>query len=75
MVLLVSGDQDPVGDYGRGVRKVYDRLRRSGVRHVQLKLYPGARHEVLNELNRQQVYGDVLDFLQQWAAVDKPEQT
>ena len=45
------------------------------VRHVQLKLSPGARHEVLNELNRQQVYGDVLDFLQQWAAVDKPEQT
>lgn len=74
-ILLVSGDQDPVGDYGRGVRKVYDRLRRSGVRHVQLKLYPGARHEVLNELNWQQVYGDVLDFLQQWAAVDKPEQT
>lgn len=63
-ILMVSGDQDPVGDYGRGVRKVFENLRAAGVRDVELKLYPGGRHEMLNELNRAQVYEDVLRFLQ-----------
>lgn len=59
-VYLFSGDMDPVGDYGRGVRKVYESLRAAGVRDVQLKLYAGGRHEMLNEAERAQVYEDVL---------------
>ena len=51
---------DPVGDYGKGVRKVYQMLRKAGVKDVEMKLYHGARHEILNETNRQQVYADVL---------------
>ncbi len=72
-LLLVSGDQDPVGDYGRGVRRVRDGLQTAGVKDVQLKLYPGGRHEMLNELNRAQVYQDILGFLQKESggAVDK----
>lgn len=62
-ILLVSGDQDPVGDYGRGVTNVYDRLTR---RHadVRMKLYPGARHEILNDTCREEVIEDILAFLQ-----------
>ena len=63
-VLLMSGAMDPVGGYGKGVTTVYDRLRKAGVKEVTLRLYPEGRHEMLNELNRQDVYADVLHFLE-----------
>lgn len=63
-VLLFAGEEDPVGDYGQGVKAVYDRLQRAGLRRVELKLYPGGRHEMLNEINRQEVYADVRAFLE-----------
>lgn len=59
-VLLFSGTMDPVGDYGKGVRKVYEMLKDAGVAEVSLKLYEGGRHEMLNETNRGEVYADVL---------------
>ena len=59
-VLVFSGDADPVGDYGRGVQQVYDWIKTAGVEDVQLTLYPEGRHEMLNEVNRAQVYSDVL---------------
>jgi alpha-beta hydrolase superfamily lysophospholipase len=62
-LLLISGDQDPVGDYGAGVRKVARLWERAGIRDVTMKLYPGARHELLNETNRLEVYGDILAWL------------
>lgn len=62
-VFIFSGDQDPVGGYGKGVAKVYRQLLRAGVKDVTLKLYEGGRHEMLNETNRQEVYMDVLDWL------------
>lgn len=65
-VLMISGDADPVGDYGKGVAKVRDWLRGAGVKNLEYKLYEGARHEVLNETNRQEVYEDVYAFLQHW---------
>lgn len=61
-ILLMSGDQDPVGEYGKGIRVVYKRLVEQNC-SVRMKLYPGGRHEMLNETNRQQVYQDVLRFL------------
>ena len=63
-VYLFSGDHDPVGSFGKGVRKVYGYFRRSGTRDLELKLYPGGRHEMLNELNREEVYADVLSWLE-----------
>ena len=63
-VLLFAGEEDPVGDYGQGVKAVYDRLQRAGLQRVELKLYPGGRHEMLNEINRQEVYADVRAFLE-----------
>lgn len=62
-VLLFSGDQDPVGDYGKGVCTVERMLRAAGVQDLTLLLYPGGRHEMLNETNRQDVYADLLAWL------------
>ncbi len=58
-VALFAGDMDPVGDYGKGVEAVYRALAEAGVADLTLKLYPGARHEILNEINRAEVYEDV----------------
>ena len=62
-VLLVSGDRDPVGNYGKGVEEVYRRLRSAGVRNVSLKLYPDMRHEILNEIGKENVREDILQYL------------
>lgn len=63
-VLLVSGTDDPVGDYGAGVLQVRELLLDAGVEDVTCILYPGARHEVLNEINRGEVYSDILRFVE-----------
>ena len=63
-VALFSGDADPVGGRGKGVEKVYRLFRAAGCRDVTMKLYPGARHEILNEVNRQEVYADMLAWLE-----------
>ena len=61
---LTAGEEDPVGSYGKGVQEVYRRMREAGMRSVDLKLYPGCRHELLNETNRDQVYADLLSWLE-----------
>ncbi|HIZ55279.1 MAG TPA: alpha/beta hydrolase [Firmicutes bacterium] len=63
-VLMLTGDMDPVGDYGKGVRKVCERLGKAGVQDIKLKVYGGARHELLNELNREEVESDILEWIQ-----------
>lgn len=62
-VLLVSGDKDPVGDGGKGPRAVAEQYRAAGVTDVTCTLYPGARHEVFNETNRDEVTADVIAWL------------
>ena len=64
-ILFISGEMDPVGDLGKGTRKAYESFRRAGVQDVELKLYPGLRHEILNEKENDQVYADI------WAWVEK----
>lgn len=61
-LFLVSGDEDPVGDMGEGVKKVYIQLRKAGIQEVRCKLFRGDRHEVLNELDRQDVYRKILSW-------------
>ena len=63
-VLFLSGDDDPVGDRGRGVQKGAQSLRDAGMRRVEVRLYPGARHGLLVELNRQEVFADIGSFIQ-----------
>ncbi|MCL2024698.1 MAG: lysophospholipase [Coriobacteriia bacterium] len=62
-LLVISGADDPVGGYGEQVRTFVRRLEAAGVHDVTLILYPGMRHEVLNEVERQQVYDDILAWL------------
>ena len=64
-VLLLSGDMDPVGNYGKGVRKVYERLLKAGCERVTLKLYPDARHEPHNEINRDEVFSDLIAYFEE----------
>lgn len=63
-ILFFSGDQDPVGDAGAGVKKAYQSFLNAGCQKVELKLYPGGRHEMLNETNREEVFADVLAWLE-----------
>lgn len=65
-MLVISGTQDPVGGkQAAGVNAVADQLRRSGVADLTVKLYPEARHELLNETNRDEVTADVLAWIAQ----------
>ena len=60
--LVISGDDDPVGNYGKGVREVYENLSARGLENLTLKTYEGARHELFNEINSDEVY----DYLYGW---------
>jgi len=62
-ILLMSGSDDPVGEKGKGPTKAYKAYQKAGVKDVSLVLYPGGRHEMLNEINHEQVYNDVLDWM------------
>ncbi|MBR5409568.1 MAG: alpha/beta hydrolase [Clostridia bacterium] len=61
-IKLISGEDDPVGAYGKGVTEVYDKLKASGHTKVTVKLYKGLRHEIHNEDCRRDVYADIRDF-------------
>ncbi len=63
-VLLFSGDMDPVGGYGKGVKKVYERMQKAGC-NVRLKLYEGGRHEMHNETNKDEVFADLVSYLEE----------
>lgn len=62
-ILLLSGSMDPIGDYSKGVNEVYKTLKKTGHKYVTMKLYDGARHEILNEINRKEVFGDIIEWL------------
>jgi len=59
-IAIFSGDKDPVGGSGKLVKKLYEQYKNLGVKDVSIKLYPDARHEILNEINNQEVYADIL---------------
>lgn len=64
-VFLVSGDADPVGEYGKGVRRAYISLRAVGLEDIMVKLYEGGRHELLNETNRQDIMQDIYSWIEE----------
>lgn len=63
-ILLISGEADPVGNYGKGVKKLYHQYVSLGLEDVRLTLYKEDRHEILNELDRQQVYEDIQKWIE-----------
>ena len=62
-VYFMSGDCDPVGDNGKGVERAYKAFCDAGLHDVMIRLYPGGRHEMLNEVNKYDVYQDILAWL------------
>ena len=62
-VFIFSGDNDPVGEMGKGVKKVAKGYKDAGIKNLTLKLYKGGRHEMLNEVNRKEVEQDVINWL------------
>lgn len=70
-ILFTAGADDPVGDFGKGVRKVYEQYKAAGIQDVSLRLYSGDRHEILNETDREQVYQDLFEWLEERRHVEK----
>lgn len=62
-VLFIAGDADPVGNYGKGVRAAAEQFKKAGMENISCKLYKNCRHEILNELNKEEVYQDVADWV------------
>ncbi len=61
-VLFLSGEEDPVGDYGKGVKKAYSDFEKADMKRISMKLYAGSRHEIFNEKNK----GEVCEELYPW---------
>lgn len=62
-VYFVAGADDPVGDYGKGVKKAYEKFKKAGVKDVSITLYEHSRHEILNDNCREKVSEDILAFI------------
>ncbi|WP_297636716.1 alpha/beta hydrolase [uncultured Clostridium sp.] len=62
-IFIISGDKDPVGNYGKGTSNLHSFYNELGMQNVTLKLYENGRHEILNEINRKDVYNDIYNFL------------
>ncbi|NLK39683.1 MAG: alpha/beta hydrolase [Clostridiales bacterium] len=62
--LIASGGMDPVGKFGLGPKKIFKRLRKCGVPSVSLKIYPTDRHEIINETDKDQVFADILGWIE-----------
>ena len=58
-LLFLSGDADPVGEQGKGVRRAIQSLKDAGVQNMESIFYPGARHELLVETNKLEVFADI----------------
>ncbi|KTD85301.1 alpha/beta fold hydrolase [Paenibacillus etheri] len=64
-IYIFGGDKDPVGMNGQGIPRLAELYKKRGISDVEYKLYPGGRHEMLNEVNRDQVTANVLNWLDQ----------
>ncbi|MCD8510485.1 MAG: alpha/beta hydrolase [Bacillus sp. (in: Bacteria)] len=62
-IFVFSGDKDPVGGNGKGVLQVYNSFKKVGLKDVECKLYPSGRHEMLNEVNKDEVFNDILKWM------------
>lgn len=62
-IYIFSGDKDPVGEMGKGIKRVLKQYKKAGINDLTLKLYKGGRHEMLNETNKEEVERDVISWL------------
>lgn len=68
-ILMIAGEEDPVGSYGKDVKKVYKKYQQLGCNHIELKLYQDDRHELVNELDREVVYADISQWILRWSQI------
>ena len=59
----MSGDNDPVGNFGKGTTLLFSKLKKVGISDLTLKLYKDGRHEMLNEINKEEVYKNILEWV------------
>ena len=64
-VLVLAGTEDPVGSYTKTVKSLVNCYKKIGMSKVELKIYEGARHELINETNREEIVADIFDWLTQ----------
>lgn len=62
-VFFIAGGDDPVGSYGKGIHQSVDAFRKAGMTDVSVRIYPLCRHEILNEINREEVYEDITQWI------------
>ena len=63
-ILLIAGDEDPVGNYGKGVKTVYEKLKANGKQDTEIILYQNCRHEIHNDACKDKMLEDLLSFIQ-----------
>lgn len=63
-LFIISGDRDPVGGFGKDITRLIERLKKYGFTNISSKIYPDCRHELLNEINNQEVYSDIVQWLE-----------
>ena len=66
---MIAGEEDPVGSYGKDVKKVYKKYQQMGCSHIELRLYKDDRHELVNELDREVVYADISQWILRWSQI------
>ncbi len=69
-IFIFSGDRDPVGEMGKGIKRVVKQYEKAGINDLTFKLYKGGRHEMLNEVNKEEVEQDVINWLNEKIAVE-----
>lgn len=62
-VFFIAGGDDPVGSYGSGVTRTAEKFKAAGMEKVTARIYPLCRHEILNEINREEIFEDVVQWL------------
>ena len=73
-VFFIAGGDDPVGNYGKGVRQAEAAFRKAGMEKVDCRIYPLCRHEILNEINREEIYADIGRWLAPILEKKEPEE-
>jgi alpha-beta hydrolase superfamily lysophospholipase len=68
-ILIISGDEDPVGDYGKAATKLYEQYNKLCIHDIELKVYKNGRHELLNDINGSMTIDDVVEWLKKYTSI------
>ncbi len=64
-IIILAGDKDPVGNYGESVKRLYNQYVDLGIKNIHFKLFKDGRHEIINEINRDEVYDYILEKIEE----------